>query len=150
MCVHCVIQEHIYIIFPMCRERKGIFYQALRVFSLSSLWACCSIWILRWTFFLAFMIPVAGAPKRQRASVFWLLFFFSPVDQNEIQLFSASSLLWHITKLLRKAFMFLLSLFLSNMFSDLFLVPSHSHSHMYRHITHLETVGLCPAARLVQ
>lgn len=43
--------------------------------------------------------------------------------------------------------MFLSSLFLSSVFSDIF---SFLLTHMYRHITHLETLGLCPAAQLEQ
>lgn len=47
------------------------------------------------------------------------IYFCLPADQNEIQLFSLSSLLWHITKLLGKASMLLSSCFLSNMFSNI-------------------------------
>lgn len=57
-------------------------------------------------------------------------FFFFAADQNKIQLFSVNSLHWHISKLLRKAFMLLSSLFLSNMFSDIlsFLFITHKHT----------------------
>lgn len=73
------------------------------------------------SYFSAFSIPVAGASRQQHSSVF--SFFFFPAGQSEIQLFSVSSLLRHITKLLRKAFMLLSSLFLSNMFSDILSFP---------------------------
>lgn len=59
-----------------------------------SSWICCSTNILR--HFSAFVIPIAGAPWRQRVTVFFL------ADQNEIQLFSGSSVLWHITKLVKR------------------------------------------------
>lgn len=56
--------------------------------------------------FSPFMIPVAGAPRTQNVSVFFFLLLFFlllfTVDQNEIQLFSVSSFLWHITKLLER------------------------------------------------
>lgn len=82
--------------------------------------------------------------------LFFRIFFFFPADQNEIQLLSVSSLLWHITKLLRKAFMLLSSLFLSNMFSDILSLPlAYTHTHALTR-THLQTLGMCPAAPLFQ
>lgn len=69
--------------------------------------------------------------------------------------FSVSSLLWHITKLLQKAFMLLSSLFLSSMFSDIFSLLlvhsllSHPPSPLPLSHTHTSEGGrVCPTGLL--
>ena len=66
-----------------------------------------------------------GKSSKETACIcFWVVFFFFFLQtKNEIQLFSVSSLLWHITKLLRKAFMLPSRLLLSNMFPDILSFP---------------------------
>lgn len=125
--VYCLYGENLKVF--LCYQRNRFY---------SSCWACCIVNNFSGTKTFLGLYDTCGKSSKETACIcFWVVFFFFFLQtKNEIQLFSVSSLLWHITKLLRKAFMLPSRLFLSNMFPDILPFHSLARSQSHTRITH--------------